>query len=318
MGVQNQPFLAANQWQAQVSYQYADANDFYVGDQRNDAAAPSGFPPHRKVNLINVDVIYGLSNRLSMDLTVPFGIGSGAVDARSGCVAHRSYEFDAAGLGDVSLQAEYWLSDPDDTLARQWIRGPGHQGADRIRPRRGDGWARRPETSGRRSTRPISWAPEAGSVLLRAQGTAQIEGPLFAYGSGYYGLSLTRSIPTSSNARRASWRTPTHTRGVWARPISCRPRSSRVSSSRLGGRINGVTVKDLIGGGDLYWRRPGYEIYVEPGLTWTLGREHGLRQRSGQGVRRTSWTARSTCRSNRHGRRVVRSYLFLASFARRF
>ena len=40
----------------------------------------------------------------------------------------------------------------------------------------------------------------------------------------------------------------------------------------LGGRINGVTVKDLVGGGDLYWRRPGYVIYVEPGLTWSLGR----------------------------------------------
>ena len=39
----------------------------------------------------------------------------------------------------------------------------------------------------------------------------------------------------------------------------------------FGGRINGVTVKDLIGGGDLYWRRPGYEVYVEPGISWTLG-----------------------------------------------
>ena len=39
----------------------------------------------------------------------------------------------------------------------------------------------------------------------------------------------------------------------------------------VGGQINGVTVKDVVGGGDLYWRRPGYEVFVAPGLTWTFG-----------------------------------------------
>ena len=38
-----------------------------------------------------------------------------------------------------------------------------------------------------------------------------------------------------------------------------------------GGRINGVTVRDVIGGGDLYFRRPGYEIYFEPGFSWRRG-----------------------------------------------
>ena len=27
----------------------------------------------------------------------------------------------------------------------------------------------------------------------------------------------------------------------------------------------------MIGGADLYWRRPGYEVYFEPGLSLTLG-----------------------------------------------
>ena len=85
----------------------------------------------------------------------------------------------------------------------------------------------------------------------------------------------------------------------------------------LGGRINGVTIKDLIGGGDRYWRRPGYVIYVEPGLTWTLGPNmasvsvpvRSVREQAGQ---------RST---SSHGETIgasFASYLFLASFARRF
>ena len=35
--------------------------------------------------------------------------------------------------------------------------------------------------------------------------------------------------------------------------------------------FDGVTVKDIVGGGDLYFRRPGYEVYFEPGLSWTFG-----------------------------------------------
>jgi hypothetical protein len=75
LGVQNDPFLPANRWQAQLSYQYGNANDFFVGDQRDDSQARFGTPPHRIVNLINLDVLYGVSNRLSLDLTVPFVIG---------------------------------------------------------------------------------------------------------------------------------------------------------------------------------------------------------------------------------------------------
>ena len=112
MGVQNEPFLPANQWQAQISYQYANANDFYVGDQRNDCGGrPSAFLRTRTVNLINLDVVYGMSNRLSLDLTVPFVVGLGRRRAEPGG-RRRSYKFQAAGLGDISLQAEYWLSDP--------------------------------------------------------------------------------------------------------------------------------------------------------------------------------------------------------------
>ncbi len=90
-----------------------------------------------------------------------------------------------------------------------------------------------------------------------------------AYGSGYYWLSLAertdvnqgnplvfRSVPDTYSGRLGA---------AYLLPVL----QGLVLS--VGGRINGVTVKDVIGGGDLYWRRPGYEVYVEPGLTWTLG-----------------------------------------------
>ena len=267
MGVRNQPFLAPKQWQAQVSYQYGYAYQFYVGDQRNDLAASfPGFPPTRKVNIFNLDVAYGLSNRVSLDLTVPFVSGSG--HAMQGTAAsHRYYEFSASGIGDVSLQAEYWPSDPREASRVQGSVGLGFNaptGSDTVTgtvfvPGQGD------------QVWPIDEAYQVGNggwtMLLRAQGTALITGPLFAYASGYYGMSLTE-----------------HTEALQAGALRGVPDtySGRLGLAYLlpvldgvalgfGGQINGVTVKDIVGGGDLYWRRPGYEVFVAPGLTWTFG-----------------------------------------------
>jgi hypothetical protein len=84
-----------------------------------------------------------------------------------------------------------------------------------------------------------------------------------------------------------------------------------------GGRINGVTVRDLVGGGDMYWRRPGYVVYVEPGLTWTLGQNMA----SLSVPVRVYANKLDSLLDRSLGRKIGASfapYLLLASYARRF
>jgi hypothetical protein len=270
LGVRNQPFLAQKTWQAQFSYQYGYSYQLFVGDQRNDAAGPFGQPPQRRVNLFNLDLAYGVTNRLGVGLTLPFMSGGGAVQMGTP-ESHQAYDFHAGGIGDVSVGGEYWLSDPAVPSRVQGSVGLGIQaptGSDAVTgtvyvPGQGD------------QERPIdeSFQPGNGGwiLLLRAQGTAQITGPLFAYASGYYGMSLTehtevvqggalRGVPDTYSGRLGA---------AYLLPILQGLGQGVVLS--FGGLINGVTVKDVVGGGDLYWRRPGYEVYVAPGLTWTLG-----------------------------------------------
>jgi hypothetical protein len=266
LGLQNQPYLAAKQWQAQISFQYANTNQFFVGDQRNDSAGPFGQAPRRQVSIFSVDVLYGVTNRVSLDLTVPFLSGSGGVE--QGTVqSHQFSEYHAGGLGDVSLQGEFWLSDPTKPSrvsgsVALGVKAP--TGSDSVN---GLNYNFDPPRE-----QPIDEAFQLGNggweILLRAQGTAQIVGSLFAYGSGYYGLSLTKHTNViQGGAFRGVPDTYSGRLGVaYLLPVL----QGIVLS--FGGRINGVTVRDVIGGGDLYWRRPGYEVYVEPGLTWTLGR----------------------------------------------
>ncbi len=85
----------------------------------------------------------------------------------------------------------------------------------------------------------------------------------------------------------------------------------------VGGRINGVTVEDVIGGSDLYWRRPGYEIYIEPGVTWTRGKNM-LSMSVPLRVYQNKLDSPLDSSLNRHIGAGFVPYLVLASYSRRF
>lgn len=268
MGLQHQPYLPATQWQLEFSYQYVNTDEFYVGTQRNDAAGPHGQPPHRVVSLLNVDALYGLTDRFSVDLTIPFLTGT-AQYLQGPAASPLPYHFAQSGLGDVSIQAEYWLRDPArssrfDGSVSLGLKAPtGNYRATALQYS--------PQSQGD-VEQPLDEAVQLGNggweILLRAQGTASVGGPFFGYGSAYYGLSLSEHANVlNSGALRGV--PDTYSARLGAAYLLRRVAGLVLSA---GGRINGVTVRDVIGGGDLYWRRPGYEVYFEPGATWTWGR----------------------------------------------
>lgn len=311
MGLQNQPHLPAHFWQAQLSYQYGNTNEFYIGDQRNDAAGPFGVPPRRTMSIIDLDVLYGFTNRVSLDLTVPFVWTSGGVEQGTAS-SHRFVKQKSSGVGDIALGVDYWLSNPQKPSKLSGSVSVGIKaptGSDSVT---GVNYNLNPP-----ATQATDESFQLGSggwyALLGAQGTAQISGPLFAYGSGFYGVSLSehtdvkqgvayRGVPDIYSARLG---------GAYLLPFL----EGVVFTA--GGRINGVTVRDIIGGGDLYFRRPGYEIYFEPGLTWTLGANTAsfsvpLR------VHQNKLDSLLDISLNRHIGSDFAPFLLIASYGRRF
>jgi len=260
---------------------------------------------------LNVDVLYGVTDRLSLDLTVPFASGSGSVMAGTPA-SHRVYEYRASGLGDISFQAEYWLSNPSKISKIAGSVGLGIKaptGSDEVK---GTVFSAAGDVE-----RPIDEAFQLGTggweVLLRAQGTAKIAGPFYAYASGYYGLSLNEKTDViQAGSLRGVPDTYSGRLGVaYLLPVL----DGFVFS--LGGRVNGVPVRDVIGGGDLYWRRPGYEIFVEPGLTWTLGANTASISYPIRAYQNKLDSLLDRSLGRRIGADFVPS-LFLASYARRF
>src|SRR2546428_127263 len=166
LGGQRTSFIGAGEWQVGVAYRRLTADEWYVGTQVNEARAPFGQPLYLNINSLDFSVSYGLSDRLSLTLTLPLSYGTHsrfyADTARHKVSAH--------GLRDVNLVCNLWLLDPKVHVA--------------------------------------------GNVALAL------------------GISLS-----------------------------------------LGGRIDGIPQGDLIGGRDNSCRRPGYSLYLDPGIALRRGDE---------------------------------------------
>ena len=311
LGLQNQTVPIAHQWQVQVSYQYANTHQLFVGDRRDDSAGPFGVPPHRKVVIYDLNVLYALTNHVTVDLTVPYLLSRGGTEQGT-AQSHQFYEIHASGVGDMALNGDFWLSNP--TKSR---RISGSIGLGLKMPTGKNSAATLNHNVNPPAVRPIDESFQTGSggwvILLRAQGAARIAEPLFAYAGGFYGMSLTehtnvvqggtfRAVPDTYSARAGL---------AWLLPFA---RGVTVSG---GGRINGITRRDLIAGGNLYFRRPGYEVYVEPGVSWTSGSNTAsvsvpLR------VYQNKLDSLQDVSLHQHTGADFAPYLIIASYARRF
>jgi hypothetical protein len=311
LGLQNQPALPAHFWQAQISYQYGSTNQFYVGSERNDAAGPFGVPPHRQTNILLLDVLYGVTNRMAANVTVPFVWSSGGVEQGT-AASHQFVETSSSGVGDIALEMDYWLSNPEKPGNWNASVGFGFKaptGSDSVTA---INYNRNPPQE-----TPVDEAFQLGSggwhMLFRAQGTLRVSGPFFGYASGFYSLSLNarsdviqggtlRAVPDVYSGRLG---------GAYLLPFL----DGFVFTA--GGRVNGITVRDVIGGGDLYFRRPGYEVYVEPGLTWTRGVNSATVSVPIR-VYQNKLDSLLDASEKRHTGADFAPYLVIASFARRF
>jgi hypothetical protein len=109
-------------------------------------------------------------------------------------------------------------------------------------------------------------------IILQAQAYRKVFSRAFAYFSGSYLLSP-RAV--SGVAARfpgdSSWSVPDIYSARLGLAYALWP-DEGISVS-FGGRIDGLPVHDLAGGGDNGFRQPGYVIFVDPGVAVARGRE---------------------------------------------
>jgi hypothetical protein len=267
LGGHRQVVLGDREWEFGLSYRRLTADTWFVGSEIVPSAVPGGQPILFNINTLDLSLAYGVTSRLSFRLTVPFITGTHSkIHADS-----LRHENSVTGVGDINVVGNYWLLDPvvhrggnisfglgikaptgsyhsEDELglaSKEIVQFPIHPG---LQPG-GGGWG----------------------VLVEAQAYQRLSGALSGYLYGAYQMSprtltdvkFMRSVPTSLLSVTDVY----HARVGFAYDLL----SQAGVSVSLGSRIDGVPVRDVIGG-DEGFRTPGYSIFLDPGLAVTRGK----------------------------------------------
>ena len=270
LGAEGEAYQPSREWRATIAYRRLLSNEWFIGTEQRDSLAPGGSSPIFEIHTAVLDLAYGFNDRFRARLSVPFSKGSLTRTWADG----QEHTQDASGIGDISVQGEGWLFAPrthergnigiglgikaptgSHTRPSQFYTasGPVDYPADQtIQP--GDG----------------GWA-----ILTQVQAFQQVTERMSVYGFASYMVSPQDSTKVKGPApiSTTNWSVPDVYSVRAGAAFNVLP-DQGVSVS-LGARLDGIPVRDLIGGGDETTVKRASRIYfAEPGLSYTRGRDN--------------------------------------------
>lgn len=321
LGAQGNEYLEAGDWLGSVAYRWMRSDRHFRGDREEPDRQENGTEVINDIHSFDLTATYALSQRFSLSFTLPF------VDAdRSSLYEHdrtNRHNMHAGGLGDLRLLGTAWLLDPNQHTKQNIALGLG------LKAPTGDYEAM---DIAFRATgpvrRPVDQSIQPGDggwgMILELSAYQTLFKHTYAYAQGSYlfnprdknGVETTTSRPGNVTIMSV----PDQYMGRAGVSYLLWPAHNLTVS--LGGRIEGVPVRDVFGGSDGF-RRPGFSIGIEPGVsvTWrkfafSLSAPVAIernRERSVLDLRRSKQTGTDV-----HGDAAFADFLIIASLSRRF
>jgi hypothetical protein len=270
LGAEGQAYQPRHEWKATLAYRRLISNQWFVGTERSDALAPGGSAPVFAIHTGILDLAYGVSDRMTVRMSVPFSKGSFTRTWPDG----QQHTQRATGIGDISVQGEAWLLEPrthesgnvsiglglkaptgSHSISSQFYvaSGPVDFPADQtIQP--GDG---------------------GFAILTQLQAFRQVTERTSLYAFGSYMISPKKESDVAFSPAPGALR--------WSVPDVYSVRTGVAFdvlpdhglSASLGARLDGIPVRDLIGGGDdSTIKRTSRIFFAEPGVAYTRGRDN--------------------------------------------
>jgi len=262
-----QAYQRGREWQLTLAYRRLTSDEWFVGSEDKSSLAPGGQSPEFKVHTLVADVAYSIDDRFRVRLSLPVSTAS---FSRIWPDKAR-HEQTAAGIGDVTLTGEAWILTP-----RTHARGNIGLAIGVKAPTGSHTVASRSYSATGSVEFPAEQAIQPGDggwgILLQSQAFQQITERTFAYASGSYMVSPkartdVRLNPTST----VYWSVPDVYSARLGGAFSVLPDAGL--SLSLGGRLDGIPVHDLLGGGDdSTIKRTAYVVFAEPGLSLARGK----------------------------------------------
>ena len=322
--------LPQGRWQASFGYRFFRSHRHFVGSIEQDGRPGS----HRDrgttevVNHVHIPTLtltYGLNDRLSLSADVPVLLAhrSGPPSATRPFRQHT----DARGIADTNLVGRYWLGDPVKAGYQNISVGLGLKLPTGNKSAEDEVWIFNNTTQTLESVRrPVDQSIQPGDgglgVLAEIQGFKAIgSSTMFASVSYLFNPKQTNGVPTNRGRATEAFMSVADQYAARVGVAGPAPRLKGLGWS-LGARLEGLPVEDVFGSSDGF-RRPGYSVGVEPGLSYSW-RSNSISVSVPYLVRRV----RNTSVSDRivsaergedaTGDAAFADYVIIAGFTRRF
>jgi hypothetical protein len=267
LGGQRDEFFKKGEWQVSASYRRLEADQWFVGPDVNEAAAPFGKPLYLDINTLDLSVTYAFTRRANVTLTAPLSYGTHSRFYADG-VRHK---VSGRGVGDVNAIASVWLLNPDLHPDGNVALGFGIKpptGNNRIKD---DFFAADGSVTKRVVDQSIQPGDGGWGFIAQAQGYQRLVSRLNAYVFGSYLISPKKKTDVVSPLTGVVLSVPDAYSVRAGAAYALIP--SHGLSVNLGGRIDGIPLRDVIGGGDDGFRRPGHTLYLDPGAAMKVGKQ---------------------------------------------
>ena len=266
LGGEGEVYQRGREWQLTLAYRRLTSNQWFIGSEDKSSLAPGGQSPVYEMHTLVANVGYSINERFRVHLSVPVSTAS-LSRIWPDKVQH---EQKATGVGDVSLVGEGWVLTPRTHATGNIGFGLGIKaptGSHRIRDRF--------YTATTSTDFPADHTIQPGDggwgILTQFQAFQQITEHVVGYASGSYMVSPKKQTdvpftPTSTTY----WSVPDVYSARLGGAFAVLP--DRGLTMSLGGRIDGIPIHDLLGGGDdSTIKRTAYIVFADPGLSYTRG-----------------------------------------------
>jgi hypothetical protein len=289
--------LSKGEFQIGANYRYFHSWRHFVGREeqkhRQNTRGGIGADGKDRGNAVNIyshaidlNLTYGLTDRIQLYASIPYvhNERSQVLRQKAPVVDTFRYSVFAKGLGDIRIGANYWLFEPMTAQKANLNVGLGfklptgsHSEVDQA-----------PQSNGTYRYAVMDQALQPGDgglgISLELQGFAQVYKGIYAFANGYYLFNPKESNGTFKSAPSVVESDNGDTLGIltgyniYACPDQYFARAGFMTSVlksknltfSLAGRLEGIPANDVFGGKVAY-RRPGYVVAIESGVSYRTG-----------------------------------------------
>jgi hypothetical protein len=268
--------LIGKGWQLSTNYRYFESFRHFRGTHEEADRLVDHTEVVNYATQASFGLTYNMDKRRGVTFVLPY-----SYFVRSSLYEHgrtERHSSRSSGIGDVRISYNLWLSNPDSAKRGNLMVSGGVKlptGNFNYRD-----YFYNVGTDGAGEYRPVDQSIQPGDggfgFTLEVQGYWKLAQRLFLFGNAFYLFNPmeengTRTYRETLSALLVNEAVMSITDQYMARAGLNWNVSKKGWNVFCGARIEGIPVRDLIGG-SAGFRRPGYVVSVEPGLDWMRGR----------------------------------------------